>query len=67
LSIQHIKSGLIPRLFYEASTIALTSFLSYVVKKYLFEEKEFEVFVDLIASVWRVQLQIGLILPVQSI
>lgn len=43
-------SGLVPRLLFEASTIALTSFLTYFIKTYVFDEKELELVVDLFAS-----------------
>lgn len=44
-------SGLVPRLLFEASTITLTSFLTYFIKTYIFDEKELELAVDLFASV----------------
>jgi mitochondrial carrier len=44
-------SGLVPRILFEASTIALTSFLSYIVKTYIFEDKEVELFVEMFSSV----------------
>lgn len=45
-----IFSGLIPRLLFEASTIAIANAIVYVAKKYIFEDKEFDTIVDLFAS-----------------
>ena len=44
-------SGLVPRLIFETSTIALTNLIAYLIKTYLFDDKEVEIFVDLFASV----------------
>lgn len=43
-------SGLVPRLIFETSTIALTNLIAYLIKTYLFDDKEVEIFVDLFAS-----------------
>lgn len=42
--------GLIPRLLFEASAIAISNGLIYLFKTYILEEKEFDMFVDLMAS-----------------
>lgn len=42
--------GLIPRLLFEASAIAISNGLIYLFKTYILEEKEFDMFIDLMAS-----------------
>ena len=49
--IRGFFSGLIPRILYEASSIALTNAIAYMVKTYVFDEKEVDMFVDLFASI----------------
>jgi len=44
-------SGLIPRLLFEASSIALTGVIVYFVKNYIADMKEIDGFIDLIASI----------------
>mgnify|MGYP001810657105 CR=1 FL=1 len=46
-----ISSGLIPRLLFEASTIAIANTVAYLIKTYVFEEKEIDALIDLVASV----------------
>lgn len=43
-------SGLIPRLLFEASTIAIANTIAYLIKTYVFEEKEIDALIDLVAS-----------------
>ncbi|CAF0974542.1 unnamed protein product [Brachionus calyciflorus] len=43
-------SGLIPRLLFEASTIALTSSLAYLIKTYIYEDKDIDALIDLFSS-----------------
>lgn len=43
-------SGLIPRLLFEASTIVLTNTIAYLIRTYVFHEKDVESLVDLFAS-----------------
>lgn len=44
-------SGLIPKLLFEASAIAISNGIIYLFKTYILEEKEFDMFIDLFASV----------------
>lgn len=46
-----IFSGLIPRLLFEASSIALANGIAYVIKTYIFDEKEINIMTDLFSSV----------------
>ncbi|RNA18405.1 mitochondrial carrier -like protein [Brachionus plicatilis] len=48
--IQGFFSGLIPRILFEASTIALTSSLAYLIKNYVYEDKEIDALIDLFSS-----------------
>ena len=41
---------MIPRLLFEASAIAISNGLIYLFKTYILEEKEFDMFIDLMAS-----------------
>lgn len=43
-------SGLVPRLLFEASTIALTNGIAFLIKHYVFEERDIEALIDLFAS-----------------
>lgn len=43
-------SGLIPRLLFEASTIAIANTIAYLIKTYVFEEKDIDGLIDLVAS-----------------
>lgn len=46
-----MDSGLVPRVLFEASTIAITNVLAYLIKNYVFEDKEVDTFIDLFSSV----------------
>jgi carrier protein len=43
-------SGLIPRLLFEVSSIAISNGIAYVIKTYIFDEKEINIITDLFAS-----------------
>lgn len=43
-------SGLVPRILFEASTIALTNAIAYVIKTYVFDEKDFDGVIELTSS-----------------
>jgi len=43
-------SGLIPRLIFEASSIAIANGLAYILSTYVFEDKELEKFIDMFSS-----------------
>lgn len=43
-------SGLIPRLLFEASTIALTNGIAFLIKSYIFEDKDIDALIDLFSS-----------------
>lgn len=47
----YLSSGLIPRILFEASSIALTSVIVYFAKNYIADMKEIDGFVDLVASI----------------
>ena len=51
LKLKFFSSGLIPRLLFEASSIALTSVIVYFVKNYVADMKEIDGFIDLVASI----------------
>lgn len=44
-------SGLVPRLLFEASTIAIANTIAYFMKSYLVEDKAIDAAIDLLASV----------------
>jgi len=43
-------SGLVPRILFEASTIGLTNALAYLIKNYVFDDKDFDGIIDLFSS-----------------
>lgn len=62
-------SGLVPRLLFEASTIAITNTLAYMIKTYIFEDKDIDALIDTITSVFvsSVTYPLSLVSTVSSI